>query len=200
MAFAPRMLIIAALAACGLGTPLYAKAPAKEDEDAIRAMIEKVYAGYMREIPEAPEDGSYAPTNEPGEAADGYDLPSTASLDALINKWGDLMRENEELYRLNSFDWYCQCQDNDNKTSKIVSQKYVAAGKNRINARVVFSPGRTEDGKDSGAPLIFNFKREGGAWKLDDLKFDDFTTLRKGLALDIRDAEKDRAKAKAQSK
>ncbi|MBK9433415.1 MAG: hypothetical protein IPN50_13820 [Sphingomonadales bacterium] len=55
MITAPRMLTIAALAAFGLGSPLYAKAPAKADEDAIRAMIEKVYAGYMREIPEAPK-------------------------------------------------------------------------------------------------------------------------------------------------
>ena len=89
MITAPRMLTIAALAAFGLGSPLYAKAPAKADEDAIRAMIEKVYAGYMREIPEAPEDGSYAPTNDAGEAFDGYDLPSTASLDVLIDKLAD---------------------------------------------------------------------------------------------------------------
>ena len=200
MITAPRMLTIAALAAFGLGSPLYAKAPAKADEDAIRAMIEKVYAGYMREIPEAPEDGSYAPTNDAGEAFDGYDLPSTASLDVLIDKWSAMMKETEELYRLNSFDWYCQCQDNDNKTSKIVSQTYTVAGKGRINARVVFSPGRTQEGKDSGAPLIFNFKREGSEWKLDDLKFHEFTTLRKGLAADIRDAQKDLAKQKAGNK
>ena len=64
---------------------------------------------------------------------------------------------------------------------------------------MVFSPGQSQDGKDSGAPLIFNFKREGSEWKLDDLKFDDFTTLRKGLAADIRDAQKDKAKLKAQT-
>jgi hypothetical protein len=105
----------------------------------------------------------------------------------LVDKWAALMQATDELYGLNSFDWYCQCQDNDNATSKLVRQKYTLAGKDRITANILFSPGQFE-GKHTGAPLIFYFKREAGEWKLDDMKFNDFTKLRKGLAEDIKDA------------
>ena len=178
-----------------LCSPASAKKPAAADETAIRAMIEKLYAPYSRPIPDAPEDGSAVPENEPGAAIDGYELPYTQTLDALVAKWAGLMQATEELYRLNSFDWFCQCQDYDNATARMVKQSYSQTGKDRISAKIQFSPSQY-DGRATGQPLTFMFKREGETWKLDDLKFHDFVTLRKGLADDITDAAKDLAASK----
>jgi hypothetical protein len=170
-----------------------AKAPASQDEVAVRDIVTKIYAPYSQPIPEAPDDGSYAPDNAAGAAASGYEPPYTQSLAALIGRWDRLMQESEELYGLNGFDWYCQCQDNDPATSRLVRQSYTAKGKDAIEAKILFSPGRYE-GKDMGSPLLFRFKREGGQWRIDDLKFQDSDTLRKGLADDIGAASRDMAK------
>jgi hypothetical protein len=93
--------------------------------------------------------------------------------------------------RLNGFDWYCQCQDNDNATAKLLSQRYKLRSKGQIEATIVFSPGRGPEG-DQGAPLRLRFRNEGGAWKIDDLTFEDGSTLRKSLLNDIADASKAR--------
>jgi hypothetical protein len=179
------------MAVCAmLVTPAAAKKPAPQDEAAIRTMIERLYISYTNVLPDAPGDGSYAAENAPGAALDGFELPYTASLGALIKQWGGVMRSANEIYSLNGFDWYCQCQDNDNSTAKLVSQSFAMKGKDRISVTVLYSPGKFE-GKDGGAPLVFYFKQEDGAWKLDDMKFHRFTTLRKGLASDIKDATKD---------
>jgi hypothetical protein len=184
----------AVLVSAALLAPAQAKKPIAADEAVIRGMIEKVYAAYSQPIPDAPENGSSRPDNEPGAAMDGYELPYTATLDKLVAQWSALMRATDELYGLNSFDWYCQCQDNDNATSKLVRQTYKQAGKDRIDVNVLFSPGRFE-GRDMGEPLLFRFKREGGVWKLDDLKFHRSGSLRHGLAEDIQDATDDKMKA-----
>jgi hypothetical protein len=188
MRLTPAILVM--LSSMALAMAAHAKPPAAQDEAAVRAMIERTYAAYTRPMPDAPDDGSYAADNDPGAAMDGYELPYTASLGDLIDRWGTLMRSADEIYQLNGFDWYCQCQDNDNNSAKLVSQHYSVTGKDRMAVKIIYSPGRV-DGKDSGDPLIFLFKREGGAWKLDDMKFHDFTTLRKGLAADIKDAQRD---------
>lgn len=169
----------------------HARQPAQQDEAVVREIVANIYASYMQPVPEAPEDGSYAPENEAGASAGGYEPPYTQSLDALIGRWDKLMQQSEELYGLNGFDWYCQCQDNDNSTAKLLSQRYKLRSKGRIDAAVVFSPGRGPDG-DQGAPLRFHFKNEGGHWKVDDLTFDDGSTLRKSLLIDIADASKAR--------
>ena len=175
-----------------LALPLHAagaKSPAPQDEAAVREIVAKIYTPYSQPIPEAPEDGSYAPDNAAGSAASGYEPPYTQTLSALIARWDKLMQESEELYGLNGFDWFCQCQDNDPATSRLVRQNYASKGKDAIDAKILFSPGRYE-GKDMGAPLLFRFKREGGQWKIDDLKFQDSDTLRKGLVEDIKAASK----------
>ena len=166
-----------------------AKAPAPQDEAVVRDIVAKIYAPYLQPTPEAPDDGSYAPDNAAGATASGYEPPYTQTLAALIGRWDRLMQESEELYGLNGFDWYCQCQDNDSATARLVRQSYSAKGKDGIDAKILFSPGRYE-GKDMGAPLLFRFRREGGQWKIDDLKFQDSDTLRKGLAEDIKAASK----------
>jgi hypothetical protein len=178
-----------------LASPAIAKKPLPADEAALRTVIERIYAPYIIPIPEAPEDGSYAPENPAGSAMDGYEPPYSPSLASQIARWAELMRQAEEVYLLNNFDWFCQCQDSDNQTARLVSQSYKQVGKDSIDATVKFSPGRYE-GKDTGSPLLFRFKRTAGVWQLDDLKFDDFTTLRKGLADDIRDAARDLAEKK----
>jgi hypothetical protein len=190
-----RLMLGVALAGVALGPAAHAKKPAATEEAALRGMIERLYKPYTEPLPAPPEDGSYAPDNAAGAGLDGYEIPKTATLGALIDRWDSLMARAEEVYILNDFDWYCQCQDNDNRTAKIMTQTYNYGGKNQIDAKIVFSPGRSEQG-DSGLPLIFRFKREGGAWKLDDLKFSDGQTLRKDLAQDIKDATRDLAKKK----
>lgn len=190
-----KILFSAVLAGAVLVSPVLAKKPAAADEAAIRAMIERLYKSYTTPIPEAPEDGSYAPDNPLGSAMDGYELPYSKALDAQVDIWAKLIRDSDELYILNSFDWYCQCQDNDNNSAKLVSQKFAVRGKAAIDVSVIFSPGEWE-GEDHGRPLIFRFKREGGEWRLDDLKWSAGGNLRRDLANDIRDARRDLAKKK----
>jgi hypothetical protein len=174
-----RGALVAALLGVAMVSPAQAKKPAAEDEAAIRAMIEQVYAVYYRAAPGEQETEEYTPVNE-------YELPYSAALGPLIARWEDAVT-GEELYSYNSFDWYCQCQDYDEKSARMISQTYALKGKDRIEANILFSPMRTDKG-DVGEPLIFKFRREGGAWKLDDLKFSDGSTLRKGLPQDIKDA------------
>lgn len=174
------------LAAVFLAAPsaISAKGLQPADEAAVREIVRQVYEGYSKPIPEAPEDGSYAPDNEIGSAVDGYEPPYSASLDALIQKWMPY-GSGDEVMGMNDFDWYCQCQDFDSKSAHIVSQSYKAKGANKIVGKVVFDPVG-----GSGAPLIFTFVREPSGWALDDLKFNEGGTLRSGLAQDIADGEK----------
>ena len=166
-----------------------AKAPAPQDEAAVRDIVAKIYAPYSHPIPEAAGYGSYAKENAAGVAASGYQPPYTQSLAASIARWDRLVQESEELYGLNGFDWYCQCQDNDYATAKILSERYKYQFKGAIEALVHFSPGQSSDG-DRAAPLHLQFKKEGGAWKIDDLIFEDGSTLRKSLLTDIAVASK----------
>ncbi|RDV07330.1 DUF3828 domain-containing protein [Sphingorhabdus pulchriflava] len=191
MVRAGKARVIAALSLCCAlpSQGAAAKQPAHQDEAVVRQIVSNIYASYMQPISEAADDGSYAPENEAGASTGGYEPPYTQTLDALIGRWGKLMQQSEELYGLNGFDWYCQCQDNDNATAKLLSQRYKLRSKGRIEATIVFSPGRGPDG-DQGAPLRFHFRNEGGAWKVDDLTFEDGSTLRKSLVTDIADASK----------
>jgi hypothetical protein len=174
-------MAVAALFGTAFSVPVVAKSPASSDEQAVRAIITKVYEGYSRlETDDQTET----------EVASRYEPPYSATLSLLVARWSNLMEANDELYNLNSFDWYCQCQDFDNTKAKIVKQTYAAVGKDRIDANIRFSAGW-----NTTQPLLFRFRREGGAWKLDDLKFAAGGTLRRDLASDIKDATRDQAKA-----
>jgi Protein of unknown function (DUF3828) len=166
-------------------SPALAKSPAASDEAAVRAIIAQTYAGYSKPFeqifPERP-DGSSAPDNAADSAIDGYQPPYSASLDALIQRWMPI-GSGEELVTMNSFDWYCQCQDYDPKSARVTAQKYSAKGKDKIIADVRFAPA---GGK--GQPITFYFIRENGAWVMDDLKLQDGSTLRGGLNDDITGA------------
>jgi hypothetical protein len=181
-----KIAIGVALVSAALFAPAHAKKPGSADEAAVREIIAYVYEGYSLSI----EDTAEPVDNGP----DAYQPPYTTTLGAQVARWSGLMKSTDELFNLNSFDWYCQCQDFDSKTAKITKQSYKAAGKDRIDANVLFSTGWVEKGH-AGAPLLFRFKREGGKWKLDDLKFESGDTLRKALAGDINDATRDQAKA-----
>jgi Protein of unknown function (DUF3828) len=177
-----QIFAITVLFSAAFSVPTIAKSPVAADEQLVREIIGKVYEGYSRSTPDTPTAEEAAAT----EAVSRYEPPYSATLTPLIKRWTKLMEANDELYNLNSFDWYCQCQDYDNSKAKIVRQTYKAAGKDRIDANVIFSAGW-----NAKQPLLFRFKREGGAWKLDDLKFHSSGTLRGDLASDIKDAEKD---------
>jgi hypothetical protein len=167
----------AVLFSAAFAVPALAKSPAPSDEQAVRAIIAKVYEGYSRL-----ETDDAATT----EAASRFEPPYSATLAPMVARWTNLMEANDELYTLNSFDWYCQCQDFDNTKAKIVKQTYKASGADRIDANIRFSAGWNKS-----QPLLFRFRRDAGAWKLDDLKFAAGGTLRRDLASDIKDAEKD---------
>ena len=186
-----KLAIGVALTSAALCAPAQAKKPAAADEAAVREIIAYVYKGYSLSTEDVAGEGVEAADDGP----DAYKPPYTATLSTQIAQWSGLMMATDELYNLNSFDWYCQCQDFDSKTAKVTKQSYKAVGKDRIDASVLFSPGWAEQGH-SGAPLLFRFKRERGKWLLDDLKFDGGGTLRSALANDIKDAKRDQAKAR----
>ena len=186
----PKNAIGVVLTGAALVAPVQAKKPVAADETVVREIVAYVYEGYSLSSEDTQSDGEEAVDGGP----DAYQPPYTATLGAQIARWSSLMKATDELYGLNSFDWYCQCQDFDSKTARITKQSYKSAGKDRIDANILFSTGWVESGY-AGAPLLFRFKREGGKWKLDDLKFDGGGTLRKDLASDIKDATRDQAKA-----
>ena len=178
------------LTSAALFAPAHAKKPVAADEAAVREIIAYVYEGYSL----SNEDLAVEGVEATDDGSDAYKPPYTQTLGAQIARWSSLMMATDELYGLNSFDWYCQCQDFDSKTAKITKQSYKSAGKDRIDATVLFSTGWVKKGH-AGAPLLFRFKREGGKWKLDDLKFDGGGTLRNALTSDMKDATRDQAKA-----
>jgi len=152
-------------------SPAYAMKPEAADEAAIRGIIQQVYSGYSRRKSESPET-----------VTEGYQPPYSASLDALIQKWMPV-GSGEDVTQMNSYDWYCQCQDYDPKHSTVATQQYEAMSKSKIEAKVEFAP---MGGK--GKPLTFVFIRENGQWVMDDLRFADGNTLRNGLHEDIAGA------------
>ena len=170
--------------------PLAARTIAPDDEAAVRFLIASTFQPYIQtqsivgSDPVLDNDG--VPENSD---ISEYELPYTASLGTLINRWKPIA-SGDEVYELNDFDWYCQCQDFDTKTATLKSQKYMAASADKIVATTRFSAGWGS----KPSPLIFMFKREGGKWLLDDLRFESGRTLRQGLLGDIKDAALETAK------
>jgi hypothetical protein len=185
----------AALACAAIPGVAYSKEPAAEDEAAIRRIVTRIYQSYTLPVTNPNVGGSREAAYLPGAAMGGYRPALTPRLDDLLKRWWPAMQRAEQIYSMNGFDWYCQCQDSDNATARLVSQRYWSVSRNRIDAIVHFSPGAF-DGQDSGAPLVLRFRRQKSVWKLDDLKFSDSSTLRDGLSNDIRDARKDLAAEK----
>ena len=165
------MAVLAAAMLIAVAAPALAKKPAIVDETAVRGIIQQVYSGYARNEPDSPET-----------ASEKFQPPYSVALDALIKKWMPLGTA-EEVIQMNSFDWYCQCQDHDPQRAKVVTQKYDARTANTIEAMIEFAP---MGGK--GRLLTFLFIRENGQWVMDDLRFAEGNTLREGLQEDVNGA------------
>jgi hypothetical protein len=189
-----RAVLVAALCSVALSAA-DAKEPAQADQAALQRIIERIYSAYTIPVVSHESRRTEGTAHRPGAAMDGYRPALTPRLEDSLDRWWAAMKNADQIYAMNGFDWYCQCQDSDNVTARLVSQRYWEVSKNRVDVIVHFSPG-TYEGKDTGSPLIFRFRRQGREWKLDDLKFHDFTTLRKGLTDDIRDVAKDMASEK----
>lgn len=187
-------LIFAALAVSALlVAPVAAKAPKAADEAAVRNIVKLIYADYSRPMdelfPEIPEGEDPPADNPPGSNVGGYETPYSKSLDALIDRWVPV-GQGDELRTMNSFDWYCQCQDFDPPSAKMTSEKYELRGKDKIDAKLKYAPWGGE-----GEKMTIRFIREDGAWVVDDLVMSGGLTLRKGLLSDINDAAKEAAEA-----
>jgi hypothetical protein len=173
-----RAAVLAALMV-SLGTaPTHAKGPVGGDEKSVRAIINRIYAGYSKPVPTQEP----LPGGDIDATVDGYEPPYSITLTALVVRWKASSVEGE-VQGMGDFDWYCQCQDYDDKTARLTSQHYTKRDQSHIDADVRFTIGWR-----ASSPLKLMFVREGGAWKLDDLKFEDGNTLRSGLQRDIVDA------------
>ncbi|MEP7350054.1 MAG: DUF3828 domain-containing protein [Sphingorhabdus sp.] len=174
---------VAALALLALTSPLVAAKPVTADEVAVRDIVTKIYAGYLRPFeelfPELPDDAPPAPNHPIGSAIDGYEAPFSASLNALLQKWMPVAT-GDEVLQMNGFDWYCQCQDFDPKQAKVTAQEYNAKSKDQIEVKIRFTPGGRE-----AAAITYYFVRENGQWVMDNIRFEDGSTLRQGLQEDI---------------
>jgi hypothetical protein len=179
-------VVAAAIAVSVFAAPVLAKKPVAADEAAVRNIVTTLYAGYKKPFPDASADVEVeeAPARRMGTNEEGYEMPYSVSLDALINRWLPY-GSGDELITMNSFDWWCQCQDYDPKNAKLTSQKYVARGVNRIDVATRFS-----STGEKGSPLTFHFLRENGNWVLDDATLEGELKLRKALLDDIKDAAK----------
>ncbi len=173
-----RAVVLAALMVSFVGAPGHAKSSVGGDEVLVRGIITRIYAGYSKPIPTQEQ----LPSREIDATVDGYEPPYSASLTALVARWKASSVEGE-VQGMGDFDWYCQCQDYDDKTARLTSQHYTKRDQSHIDADVRFTIGWR-----ASSPLKLMFVREGSAWKLDDLKFEDGNTLRSGLQRDIVDA------------
>ena len=122
------------LSSGALFTPVHARKPFAADQAAVRQIIAYVYKGYSRPIEDMAAEGAEAADDRP----DAYQPPYTETLGAQVARWSSLMKATDELYNLNSFDWYCQCQDFDSNTARVIKQSYQSAGKDRIDANILF--------------------------------------------------------------
>jgi hypothetical protein len=160
--------------------------PVSADQVAVAAIVEAIYKDYSKPIPDATDETAQ-------ESADRLDADLlkektlyTLSLRAILDRWNRIAH-GDEIYGMNDFDWYCQCQDFDPKTAKLVSQKSTIRGKDAIDVVTRFSAGW---GDKKGSRMLFKFKREGSAWKIDELIMEDNLSLRAGLLGDIKEAAK----------
>jgi Protein of unknown function (DUF3828) len=170
-----------------MGASVLAKPkPVSADQAAVAAIVEQIYADYSKPMQGATDDISQEPADSLESELQKEKLLYTLSLRSLLDRWNPIAH-GDELYAMNSFDWYCQCQDFDPKTAKLISQKTTIRGKDAIDVKTRFSRGW---GDNKGVPMVIKFKREGAAWKIDELIMDKNMSLRAGLLDDIKEAAK----------
>jgi hypothetical protein len=144
-------------------------------ETEIKAAVEHIYLRY-RTSPLAP-----------GPADDGAIYSSRTA--TLIARWR-AGRPDDDVTTMGDFDWFCQCQDYDEKSFAITSLRVRKRGAGFFDAQVAYHLGW---GSRAGLTLVM--VREGSGWKVDDIRFarDAATkTLRADLAAEIGQFEKRR--------
>lgn len=144
-------------------------------EAQIKAAVQHIYARYQRS-PLAPGP------------ADDRALYSRRTA-ALIARW-HAGRPDDDVTMMGDFDWFCQCQDYDEKSFAITSLRVRKRGAGFYDAQVAYHLGW---GSRAGLTLVM--VREGSVWKVDDIGFarDAATkTLRADLAAEIGQFEKRR--------
>jgi hypothetical protein len=113
--------------------------------------------------PEAAVAAIYAPYSGPTTATASWDYPIFTKQTAdLIAHWRRVTPQDEP-DALSDGDWLCLCQDFDSKAFKAeVLSKREARGGTHVSVRLDLGHGTRRE-----AQLVL--KREGGAWKLDDI-------------------------------
>ena len=146
---------------------------AAEEQQAVQSIVERIYSGYTKA-------STTVEASRPtwGSTPDGYVPAKSAALNALVEEWRSSV--DDDVFEMNTFDWYCQCQDYDEAKAHIVSQSYDTPGEGRILATVSFDVGYSE-----AQIMIFHFLLEGGVWTIDDLVFQGGEHLREGLESDL---------------
>jgi hypothetical protein len=164
------LLLLGALAAGPVASQTAVSA-----ETEIKSAVQSIYARY-RTSPLAS-----GPTDDAA-------LYSRRTAD-LIARW-HAGQPDDDVTTMGDFDWFCQCQDYDEKSFAITRLTVRKRGGGFHEAGVDYHLGW-----GSRARLALVMVREGSGWKVDDIRFsrDAATkTLRADLAAEIRQFEKQR--------
>lgn len=116
---------------------------------------------------------------DPSNPTAVWDRPIwSAAVRALIAQWQKVIPKDEP-DSLNDGDWLCQCQDwDDGKfTARVLSRRALGPGLAEATVRVDLGFGDTRD-------VRLVMRREGRAWKIDEMTSDSFP---KGLRHAIRE-------------
>ena len=116
------------------------------DEARVRALVKTIYTRYNGPI------GAMGP------------LPDYSPSTAAMYKQYDILTENEDISDLSGFDHYCECQDFDEKGSRLLGVTIVRVGPDLIDAtaRYVLSS------EDKGNSTRIRFQKTG-TWKIHDV-------------------------------
>jgi len=125
--------------------------PSTADSAALDAQVAEIFRPYTQDM-----DDTAA-----------WDRPLfSAEVTALIAHW-EKVQPDDEPDALNDGDWFCQCQDWDEKKFKVTprGRAVLPGGTAEVSVKIDLGFDDIHDVRD--ARLIF--RKEGAAWKLDDL-------------------------------
>lgn len=136
-------------------------------DPAIADAVTEIYAPYKVTL----QDGSFPPIS--------WERPIyTKEVTALISRWESVMPE-DEVDDLNGSDWLCLCQDWDSRAFKTTIVSSEMKGTDAAHVVVDVAVFGTEARR-----AAFDFKREAGVWKIDELTAEGMET---GLKQALRD-------------
>jgi len=140
---------------------------AEAPDPALADVVKAIYAPYTVTL----QDGSYPPIS--------WERPIyTKEVAALISRWETVMPE-DEVDDLNDGDWLCLCQDWDSRAFKTTIVSSEMKGADAAHVMVDVAVFGTEARR-----AAFDFKREDGVWKIDELTAEG---MEKGLKQALRD-------------